>query len=107
MTEWRATVEIHSHDGEHMHVTINTYGESLDDVQKAAEIITKVMTEGRWTAMRVRPEGDHWRDPNNKKDIFRGYARFTFLDKPGETTYMNTWEKVKSGVAQTVEFLKS
>lgn len=88
MTEWRATVQIHSHDGEHMHVIVNTYGDSQDTAQKAAETITKVLTDGRVTAMRNAPESADIRDHDSREVSHRGYARFTFLDTPGETVQM-------------------
>lgn len=83
--KFEAVVSITSHDGRYMHVQIRLDADSKQLAQSAIETITNVLTTGRTTLMRVYPESDTYVDYPTREETHRAFARFTFLDEPGQT----------------------
>lgn len=89
-TEWNASVLLTRYkvDGvTHTSAEVRIVNApSLADALEGAKEIMDALAADRRTFIRNPPEGDSFRDFADGIERHRGYARFTFIDEPGERT---------------------
>lgn len=80
---WKASVNITPDlSNEWIHLEASVLGDSLEFALAGADWIMDHFGKGRTCMIRVPPEADTYRDFDSKKNIYKGYVRFSWENAP-------------------------
>lgn len=86
---WRVQVNI-SCDKEQEyglhHLDASSWADTKAEALEAVQLVYKALADGRESFIRAEPEADSYTDFDTKETQHRGYARFSFFDRPGGIT---------------------
>jgi len=84
---WTAYLLASDHFDDLCHVTCNTRGSSKESALAGAEWVLRILTQGRRTFVRCRPEAMSEKDFDSKEMRHAGFTRFSFSLEPGELMF--------------------